>query len=385
MKTSYRSIVDVTQVNEFTEAHLELVRNNVLIDWKETYPELFVDVPGAPAIKFWDFMLMSHTEFEVTHQKHRAGGRTRKSKYTAIKQNIERNGYKLKYPAIAVFIWADGTVEIITGNSRTEILRSSPFNTINVIVAVYKEADGDWSNEQIRDSLDIAGSSFNSIHDPAEPVSPQDTFRSVSRAITRYADTDGEAGIPCTIDAITERVDYHLGEGVLQPSTRLQLVYEIYNNWTEDGKIISWSNAKDKDFNLNRYMKDSKFVDTDKVKWMVSSTDTESKGFVKAVKLASQNPGCEIRIMLHTGTLSGNSLEHTYKKRCGNFVNMFENVMRDVCLAYFDTENPAYNRIKIWGALPALGDHHDLSRPFIFNSRTRIFYQDSNDYEFDIS
>ena len=161
-----------------------------------------------------------------------------------------------------------------------------------LLLQFYKVVDG-YSDEEVEDSLDIAGSSFNSIHDPAEPVSPEDTFYSVSRAIERYKDTNGKAGIPCTVDAITERVDYHLGEGVLQPRTRLQLVYEIWNNHSEAGKIISWSNAKAKDYNLNRYMKDIKYVDTNKIKWMVNSTDTPSKAYVKAVKLASENPGCE--------------------------------------------------------------------------------------------
>ena len=76
-----------------------------------------------------------------------------------------------------------------------------------------------------------------------------------------YIDTNGEAGIPCTIDDIEQRVDFCCGEGVFQPGTRLQLAYEVWNNYQDEDVIISWSNAKHKDYNIRKFMKDIKFVD----------------------------------------------------------------------------------------------------------------------------
>ena len=378
------NIINLLQVNEFTEAHLNIFKVNKLVNWRKVYPELFVKVPGAPAIAFDDFELMPHTQFPVTHQKHRAGGRTRKAKYKAIKQNIERNGWKLKYPPIAVFIWDDGTVEIITGNTRTEILRSSPFDTENAIVAVYRAASSKYSVEQIRDSLDVAGSSFNSIHDPAEPVQPQDVKRSVMRAVHRYKTSNGTAGIPATLEAIEQRIDFHCGEGVFQPTTRKQLCFEIYSIQNPDSVIISWSNGKDKDFNIHDFMKRAKLVDTDKIKWLVTATESHTKAFAKAQRLAVQNPNCEIRIIMHTATLGGNCLLTTYQNRCSTFVDRFYSIQRDVCVHLFKKEVPDYNRVKIWGALPALGEFHNITKPMIYNSRTQTFYQDGEDYEFDV-
>jgi len=378
------SVLNLLLTKKFLETHLNLVKNNKLVNWKQTYPELFVDIPGAPAIVFDCFELMPRTMFEVKHNEHRAGGRSRKAKYKAIKQNIERNGWKLKYRPIAVFIWDDGTIEIITGNTRAEILGSSPFDTENAIVAVYRPAKG-ASVEQIKDAIDVAGSSFNSIHDPAETVSPEDVKRSVMRAITRYIDTNGEAGIPCTLDAIAERVDFSCGEGVFQPNTRLQLTYEIYNCYQPDSVIISWSNAQHKDWNINKFMKDVKYVDTDKIKWMVSATESHTKAFARAQHLAIINPNCEIRIVLHTATLSGNDLKTTYEKRLINFVDRYYALQRDVCMHLFRKEVCDYDRVKIWAALPALGDCHNVTKPVIFNSRTETFYQaDENGYEFEV-
>ena len=44
-----------------------------------------------------------------------------------------------------------------------------------------------------------------------------------------------------------------------------------------------------------------------------------------------------------------------------------------------------FSRIKIYGAVPALGAVHDIDVPFILNERTGKFYQKTNNYTFDAS
>ena len=118
---------------------------------------------------------------------------------------------------------------------------------------------------------------------------------------------------------------------------------------------------------------------------MVSATESPSNAFTKAQHLAILNSKCEIRIVLHTGTLSGNSLLNTYEDRCVNFIDKYYTVRRDVCRHLFKKEVPDYDRVKIWAALPALGSHHNVSKPVIYNSRTQTFYQDDeNGYEFGV-
>ena len=71
--------------------------------------------------------------------------------------------------------------------------------------------------------------------------------------------------------------------------------------------------------------------------------------------------------------------------RCINFVDKYNSVRRDVCIHLFKKEVPDYDRVKIWAALPALGSHHNVSKPVIYNSRTQTFYQDDeNGYEFGV-
>jgi hypothetical protein len=375
-------VVDLLKTNEFTEENLATTIEIYETHWKKFYPELYGDkLPDA--IEFVGFELVPVDNINLGEQKNRAGGRTSRAKYLEIKQNIERNGYKLKYPPISWFRWndnIDGTV-VITGDTRGQILGETPFQTKNRIAAIYKRAAG-FTDEQVQDAIDSCGLRFNAIHDPAAPLSTADVKRTVNRAIKRYLDTDGSAGVAPTIDAITERVDFVCGEGIFQPATRLNLIYEIYNNFNPHDVVISWSDAATAKYRLSSFLKRNKFVDTDSVRYIWTSFELYSKAFTRACKVAAENPNVEVRIIVHTATLKGFDLNNTFNSRVQKFVSEFTNIRTSVIHAS-DVVGTSFDRIKIYGAVPALGAVHDIDVPFILNERTGKFYQKTNDYTFD--
>lgn len=383
MKTKNDDVtVNLLNTDEFTPVHLAITKDIYKNHWSKFYPELYGDKLPA-AIQFDDFYLIPSANINLGEQKNRVGGKTKKKKYLEIKQNIERNGYKLKYPPISWFRWndnVDGTV-VITGDTRGQILADSPFATKNRIVAVYKRVPG-FTDEQVQDAIDSCGLRFNAIHDPAAPLSTVDVKRTVTRAIKRYKNTDGEAGVAPTLDAITERVDYVCGEGVFQPATRLQLIYEIYNNFNPHDVVISWSDVASAAFRISTFLTRNKFVDTDKVKYIWTSFELYSKAFTRACKVAADHPEAEVRIIIHTATLKGFDLSSVFKFRVQNFITKFDNIKTIVGKAA-DKEPATFSRIKVYGAMPALGSVHDIDVPFILNERTGVFYQKTNDYTFD--
>jgi hypothetical protein len=375
-------VVDLLKTNEFTEEHLATTIEIYETHWKKFYPELYGDkLPDA--IEFVGFELVPSDNINLGHQINRVGGKTKRAKYLEIKQNIERNGYKLKYPPISWFRWndnIDGTV-VITGDTRGQILADTPFQIKNRIVAVYKRAAG-FTDEQVQDAIDSCGLRFNAIHDPAAPLSTADVKGTVNRAIKRYKDTDGSAGVAPTIDAITERVDFVCGEGIFQPATRLNLIYEIYNNFNPHDVVISWSDAATAKYRLSSFLKRNKFVDTDSVRYIWTSFELYSKAFTRACKVAAESPNVEVRIIVHTATLKGFDLNNTFNSRVQKFVSEFTNIRTSVIRAS-DVVGTSFDRIKIYGAVPSLGAVHDIDVPFILNERTGKFYQKTNDYTFD--
>ena len=92
------NIIDVVKIpfpKKFTEEHKAITKRYYNNYWKENYPELYGD--GLPeAIKFLKFEIVSRNSLKLGIQKSRGGGKTVQIKYNEIKQNIERNGYKLK-------------------------------------------------------------------------------------------------------------------------------------------------------------------------------------------------------------------------------------------------------------------------------------------------
>jgi len=380
-------VIDLLQTDEFTEEHRQTVIKIYKNHWKKFYPELYGDkLPDA--IQFEGFELLPALA-RTGRQRNRVASTTVKSKYLEIKQNIERNGFKLKYPPISWFRWndnEDGHVTI-TGDTRGDILTQAPFQTKNYIVAVYKRNPG-FTDEQVQDAIDCCGLRFNAIHDPAAPLSTFDVKRTVQLAVQRYLDTNGEAGVAPTIDEIEKRVDYVCGEGVFQPATRLNLIYEIYNIHNPQEVVVSWSDAVKAVYRISTFMTRNKLVDTDKVKYIYTSFELYSKAFTRACKKAAEYPNAEVRIVIHTATLKGFNLSSVYKLRVQKFVSEFNSIKQVVGAAAdkspTDIVGATFSRIKIYGALPALGVDHDVETPFYINERTGKFYQKSNSYTFDI-
>ena len=115
--------------------------------------------------------------------------------------------------------------------------------------------------------------------------------------------------------------------------------------------------------------------------------------FVKATAMSTKNPEAEIRIMLHTGTLSGFDHHKCFKDRISKFILGFDVMIENVCSAFYGEYDSAKkettikdkvkNNIKIYGAFYALEEFHDFLKPLLINERTTSVYQKSNGYTFD--
>jgi len=381
MKNSYDDVVvDLLKIDRFTEEHLEIIKEIHKNHWIKFYPELYGD--GLPEeIEFDGFYLIESDQKSKKEgtQPFRIGGRTVKDQFKSIKQNIERNGFKLKYPPISWMRFHSGPngYETITGNTRGEILAAQPFNIKNRIVAVYKAKSG-YSEDEVRDAFESLGGRFNTIHDPAAPLSPADCAHIVTLSCQRYIDTKGKAGTPMTLDAITEKVDYVCGEGVFAPSTRMKIIFGIYNNFHSENLVITWGTDESSEFRISTFLQSIKWIDTEKIKYICMNYDTPSKIFRAAVKKLRAFPYAEeVRIVLNTGTLSASggsyNLSETYKNRLRKFIREWDQLMYDI--DYASDSGSSFSKIKVYGALPALGSSHDLELPFRVNESKRAFYQ----------
>jgi len=379
-----KAIVDIDNNNKFTENDLKIHKE--LINWPEAYPDIFGT--GLPEeIEFVEWRLINLEDIDYNSQKFRAGGRTTKEKFIEIKQNIKRNGFKLRYPSICLFQNNTLDLNIITGNTRTEILKELGFK--NAICAIFKsktKKNGEqlYSNEQINESVETMGGVFNTIHDPAGSTTKADIIRLVKLSCDRWKRTKGQCGTKTDLHEIGVKVDKLSGNGLFQQDTRQRMVYEIYNNYNPDNQVLSWTPKK-----VESWIKDNNFINTDKCIYIVASSGLPSKALTRAVALSSENPDKEIRIILNPGTLSGYDLKQCYENTLSSFVKDMKIIIKHYCESFFGVSNPKQIRITVYGAVPSLSSVHNLEKLVYFNNNSSDFYQKKDEakenYSFNIN
>ena len=354
-------IINVIKQNKFTPQNLNDYKQLVP---QAAYPELYgADLP--PQIRYTYTDLIDIDRLEKTPygfvQKYRAGDKNKK--YDEIQRGISRNGFKLKYPAIAVFRAKNGDLHIITGYTRTDILERHCGFT-NVIASIYEGVDG-YTKEEIEDAVSRCGIRFNTIHDEASTAEIQDVYRETESAIML-------GWIEPTLTDITKRVEEVCGNGVFTDRTRSRLVYEIFNNHNPDQTVVAYDKGKSKDF-LTR----NKFLNGNGVRYITYTTENQPKVLCAILDTAFNFPNDEIRIILHTGTLEGKGsldLERCFFDRVNGFKEFYESKLKSFSIVYFDGKLPSMSRVKLYGVLPSLSAIHDLDK-LVFFAEDGTLYQ----------
>lgn len=367
-----------------TQEHVTMYEDLYENYWRKVAPEIYGRfLPEA--IEFVGFKLQN-IDGMTFNQKARAGSLNPKK--TEIAQGIRRNGYKLKYHAIAI-LEHFGTEETITGNTRTQILVEEGIK--NVVVAVYRGKPG-YSKQAVKEAFIYCSQIFNTDVDPASPASMEDIQRAVTDLCVMWEDTDGEYGVnPYDIDSILQAVNRCCGKGQFQEKTRATMAYSVYNEYNPNDIVVSWQKGVGAKYRLSEYMKTYKFVDTKGVKYHVAASSSPLKAYSAAVDLWHEHKPTEVRIVIHTGTLTGYNLEKSYVERIREFIEWFWNFAEKDSAMHSGDFEEFKKRVRIYAAMPALSRVHRLHEPVFINRRQKTLYQrnlldsDGHTYQVDYS
>jgi len=363
-----------------TEEHVTMYEDLYENYWRKVAPEIYGRfLPDA--IEFVGFKLQD-IDGMTFNQKSRAGSLNPKK--TEIAQNIRRNGWKFKYHAPALLDHF-GTEEIITGNTRTQIMVEEGIKRI--IVAVYRGKSG-YSKQAVKEAFIYCSQIFNTDVDPASPASMEDIQRAVTDLCVMHEDTNGEYGInPYDIDDIQQAVNRCCGKGQFQEKTRATMAYSVYNEYNPNDIVVSWQKGVGAKYRLSEYMKTYKFVDTKTVKYHPAASSSPLKAYSAAIDLWTEHKPAEIRIVVHTGTLTGYDLEKVYVERIRDFVDWFWNFAEKDCAIHNGDLKEFKKRVRIYAAMPALSRVHDLHEPVLINKRRKTLYQknlDNDGYSYQV-
>lgn len=356
-------IVDVNSTNSFSENDLKTYVELIV---KRAYPWLFGE-DLLPALKVANSAALVDVDdvnwgATMTTQTARVGGKNPKIKNIA--RDIASFGFKLINPAICLFRKKDGELVPLNGRTRYEILVRN-HNFTNIIAIIYEAADG-YSDDEVENACSAFGLLANSYSDPSGDLQIEDVYREVCLAIDKgwCALTNIPGKEADDIAAIRERVDLVCGKGCFTPTKREQLVYRILNTNNPNYVVKSWSTPGLAKIWMieNNYVNVGPFNGRRGIKYIPLSAETGEKSLIAAANYAYDNPDYEIRVVIHTGTLTGFDLEQNYYDKVKRFRDFWDLTLEKVSYAFFNGKKPTKNNVTLYGALPALSSIHNLNK-----------------------
>ena len=376
----------------FTQAHLEKSFN--LIN-QDAYPEIFGDeiidglvLASGGSIRLIDNSLIDwfgNGPNNMT-QTVRVGGKN--PKFKQIKADMSTYGYKLRNIPIMVLDNGDGTYTPINGRTRNEILTS--FGFVNCICIVY-EAAPDRTPLEIKDAISKMGLKANAENDPAGDLMLEDVYNEGLHAIDEgFIKLSGNTAADYQL--VLERVNEICGKGIFTVDKRTAVATRIVNAFATTGRVYSWSvkgaaeewmKTKGHKFKNIEPVYDvtGKLIKRGIVYIVVSSATLE-KSMVKAVTTSCDNRDSDVRVIIHTGTLTGYIPSETYVKKIYNFRKEWASLLNDFSFAFFRNMSYSASPITLYGALPAvelLGEMKYLKR-FITYTVTSLDDLIDNEY-----
>ena len=203
------------------------------------------------------------SETKLLTQFARAGGANPEEKNIAY--NIADFGFKLgpNKPAAATLCLPNNTFIPLNGRTRRKIITSNYKKITNFITVLYRikdkyvEADGTLS-KQAQSDISIFGVSSNTSEDPQGTTTTADVTREVMLAIKNE-------WISKDKDSISARVNKLCGKGVFRQETRDKLTQIIYNRFTDEDKVLPWSEAAVKVWREENKFKDADWKEPKKV------------------------------------------------------------------------------------------------------------------------
>jgi hypothetical protein len=342
-----KAVVDLTIEKRFTQNHLELMNQltnpeeNPLI--KLTEPHLYGD--GLPKGVTWvrrELKDIGHIKWDFssrTTQKVRSVGNP---EYKNISADINNYGWKLKHCPPALFAMPDGTYEPADGRTRIDIL--SGLDVKNCVFDIY-ESDGPLPRG-------IFGLKANSGHDPAGDLRQEDV---VGYLIGAVEDGTIDSALPADElqEVITDAVDDACGSGKFNDRQRAIMVDRILTSLDKKTGIRYWTTATAP----AEWCIINNYVETDEIIFMTQSSETLAKAVIRAADLHAET-GKKVRVVVHTGVLTGVNPETCYINRCEKFIRLWNSNLDNISKGFYHSKNTDKETIQLYGFLPAIKSLH---------------------------
>ena len=359
MLTQAYEIVDLGTIKKLTADHLKI---HLKFHNKETDPLMYgADFPYGTAS---EPTLVSRTDVKwrggrfQTYQTRFGNGNPKQKE---ISNSIHQQGLKLKSPGLSLIRKSDGLYPL-TGHTRDKIFEDIGLeNCIATIYEIPEESDASAF------ALEL-----NPKQDPAGPITLYDVEQHCKIAlqkgwIKKYDDMFKQ------IEAISERF-YRICKNGFTKNAMDGAILRVLNDMdTNPDDVVSWETQTQ----IKSWLAKNKYINTDKIVYLLVSASTVSSTITKAARLAKDNIGKEIRVVIHTGVLDSGNLLNSYNDLIDKFKTIWESDIENIRATFFEAtpkeSKVAFaNNIVLYGALPALAKQHNLDKIILFKKPSTV-------------
>ena len=359
MITQENHKVDLSKVKRLTEDHLTIHKK---FHNKELNPTMYGDkfpygTASEPTLVDRKDIKWRGGRFQTYQSRFGNGNPFHKE----IRNSITEQGLKLTSPGLSLIRKTDGLYPL-TGHTRDKIFEEKGLE--NCIATIYEiPEESDASKFAIK---------LNPKSDPSGPSRLYDIEQECKLAL-QNGWIEKPDDMMKQIQAITERF-YDIYENGYTKNAMDAAILRVYNDMdTNPDDVISWESPTQ----IKTWMSKNKYINTDKVKYLVVSASTVSSTITKAARLAKDNIGAEVRVTIHTGVLDSGNLLTSYNDMVDKFKTIWESDIENIRATFFEASpkesKVAFaNNIVLYGALPALAKHHDLNKLILFKKQQTV-------------
>lgn len=357
--------VKVQTKKTFTESDFEVSKEYNLNVYGELYDTKFLQTM-FPSMKFIDFMLIDISS--ITRAGSGGSGNTQEARasggnnqYKSISANITTNGWDLYNPIVPIRTTSNALTEL---DARTRITILQAFGVKNVPVALYTCNDEDasafaiWSNTH--------------GYKPRGFAKLIDVMEELKRAIeNEWIVLTGDQQKDYL--TIKSRVDT-ISSDLFTETKRAELAQIVLNQSSPVIACSAYANSSQ----VKAWMLENKYINTNQIIYLPVSANFIAKAIINASMVAYENPDKEIRVVVHTGILTGGNLEESYKSRVVRFKEGWELALMKIGTSFFNNSIPSIKKINLYGALPAVSTLHPLDKLVRFGHNDSYLYDVSS-------
>lgn len=348
-----KTVIELKRHGSFTQEDFQ-TSLHFLDNHKETYPQFYIEGEMPNSVKYVGRYLIDADTIDrgnvLGYQQYvRASGKNRA--YDEIQIDINEFGYKLHCRPISVRLLPNGQYVLMDGRTKDDILGGLKIKTR--IVDVYTCSDADAL---------IFGILANGGTPPAGIVLREDVIAAAERAIA-------QGQITCDYDSVLAWINLACGKSRFTAKKRREMANQIANTALTilaGHEVRAWTPAT-----ADLFMQRHNYIDTKNVKYFITSYSMCSKAIFAASALSVENPGVEIRVVIHAGNLTTSNMVKGYIKRIEKFKTEWSFKLLQIAGAFFSGKTPSNLNVKLYGCIPSLSILTPLDQLIIFGKNDK--------------